>query len=106
MRYSPGFAVFIVLTAAIAIGANTTIFGAVNAIMLRPLPYAESDQLVKLSGAYKGRGSDWSVSLPNAVDWGTQNRSFSDVAYFQSGGYGLAAEGEPERVEALRTSAS
>ena len=53
IRYAPAFASFIIATLAIGIGANTTIFGAVNAILLRPLPYPDSDRLVQLTGEYK-----------------------------------------------------
>jgi predicted permease len=104
MRMTPAFAFFVVVTLAIGIGANTTIFAAVNAILLRPLPYAESERLVQVSGSYTGRGDEWSVSLPNAVDWQKQSHSFDDVAYFQGTGFSLAGEGTPERLEAVRSS--
>ena len=104
IRYSLAFSFFIIATLALGIGANTTIFGAANAVLLRPLPYPESERLVQLSGSYVGRGDDWSVSLPNAVDWGKMSRSFTAVAYFQGTGLSLAGETEPERVEGIRAS--
>ena len=99
---APGLPLFIVATLAIAIGANTTVFSAVNRILLRALPYHEPEQLVAISGSYAGRGDDWSVSLPNAVDWGELNRSFTGVAYYANGSptVTIAGSGEPRRLAA------
>src|SRR5687767_11364430 len=96
IRRSPSFALFIIATLAIGIGANTTIFGVVNAVLLRPLPWADGERLVMLSGAYENRGDDWSVSLPNAVDWGKRARVFDGSAYFQGSSVSLAGD-RPER---------
>ncbi|MGH7469008.1 MAG: ABC transporter permease [Longimicrobiales bacterium] len=106
LRRSPGFALFVILTLAIGIGANTTIFGAVNAILLRPLPYADSDRLIGLTGSYQNRGDDWSVSLPNARDWGRRSHTFDGFGYYQGGSFTLAGQERPERLEATRASAS
>jgi predicted permease len=113
LRYSfrqlgrnPAFAVFVILTLAVGIGANTTIFGAVNAFLLRPFPYAAADRLVGISAAYTGRGDDWSVSLPNALDWGRRSRALEGFGYYQGGSVTLAGNDRPERLETLRASAS
>ena len=106
IRRAPAFAFFIVATLTVAIGANTTIFSAVNALLLRPLPWPESDRMVQLTGSYVGRGDDWSVSLPNALDWRRQNQSFDDLAYYQGASLSLAGDGHPERLRALRSSAN
>ena len=106
IRMNGAFSFFVIATLAVGIGANTTIFSAVNTLLLRPLPYPESDELIQLSGAYVDRGDDWSVSLPNAVSWREASRSFDDIGYYQSAGYSLAGDGEPVRVDAIRTSAN
>jgi putative ABC transport system permease protein len=106
LRRSPGFAAFIIATLAIGIGANTTIFGVVNALLLRPLPYRAGDELVSLTGAYKNRGDDWSVALPNAVDWGKRNRTFSALGFYQGASLTLAGGERPERLEGVSLSAT
>jgi putative ABC transport system permease protein len=106
IRRGPGFALFIIATLAIGIGANTTIFGAVNAVLLRPLPWADGERLVQLSGAYPNRGDDWSVSLPNAIDWGKRSRVLDGSAYYQGGNFTLTGDQRPERIDASRVSAS
>ena len=68
LRKNPGFTSVAVLTLALGIGANTAIFSVVNAVLLRPLAYPDSGQLVWLSE----RGPDWSggsLSYPNFIDW-------------------------------------
>ncbi|MGH7459945.1 MAG: ABC transporter permease, partial [Longimicrobiales bacterium] len=105
LRRSAGFAVFITVTLGIGIGANSTIFSAINAILLRPLPYADSERLIALNGEYTLRGDDWSVSLPNALDWGQRSTSLEGAGYYRENNVTLAGE-QPERLEAVRMSAS
>src|SRR3954468_20364813 len=105
MRRNPAFAFFIIATLAIGIGANTTIFSALNALLLRPLPYKQGDQLMNLSAAYVGRGTDWSVSYPNAADWRAMNKTFTDIGYHQSSNLTLASDNaQPERLQVERMS--
>src|SRR5437660_5447911 len=68
---NPGFTAVAVLTLALGIGANTAIFSVVNAVLLRPLPYPESERLVWLAE----RGPEWnggSISWPNFAVWGAE----------------------------------
>jgi putative ABC transport system permease protein len=104
LRRSPAFAFVVVATLAVGIGANTAIFSVVNALLLRPLPYPESEQLVNLSGAYRDRGNDWSVSYPNARDWRAQSRTLSEAGWFQGASYSLVGGERPERVQGTRAS--
>ena len=72
----PGFSAAAVLTLAIGLGANTAIFSVVNGVLLRPLPFPEPERLSFLT-----REGD--VSLPDAVDWRRESRSFERVAIFK-----------------------
>ena len=98
----PTFAITALLTLAIGIGANTTIFSFVNGILLRPLPYPDSERLVVINETAHKRGiPSMSISFPNFLDWRGQNHLFEDIsAYGQSSSFSLTGAGEPERLEA------
>ena len=96
----PGFTAVIVLTLAIGIGANAAIFGAVNAVLLRPLPFPEPDRLVhvftpsiqrpdRLSGA---------TSPPDFTDWRSTNTAFAEMAAFNRSSFALTGNGSPEQM--------
>ena len=80
---SPGFFVTTVLTLALGIGATTAIFSVVNGVLLRPLPYPESDRIVQLFQSTQD-GTRNSVTEPNFIDWKAQTRSFSAIALSSS----------------------
>src|SRR5262245_33273349 len=86
----PGFTFIAALTLALGIGANTAIFSVVNAVLLRPLPFAESERLVWLWDTTPNN-SALPASLPDFLDWKAQNRSFEHLAAFQSGNMFLDA---------------
>ncbi|HUQ82442.1 MAG TPA: ABC transporter permease [Gemmatimonadaceae bacterium] len=100
VRRTPMVSLFIVATLAVGIGATAAIFSAVDTLLLRPI-YADEHQLVKLNGAYKNRGDEWSVSLPNAGDWASRNRSFSSVAWYQRVSMTLNDAGSPDRIQVV-----
>ncbi len=97
---SPGFAVVAILTLALGIGANTAIFSVVNGVLLRPLPYAQPDQLVRISTNWTN-GTDGGVSGPEYLDYRAQAKSFQDVAMHGSMFARMNisfGEGDPEQV--------
>ncbi|HEV3278768.1 MAG TPA: ABC transporter permease [Terriglobia bacterium] len=109
---NPGFTIVAMLTLALGIGANTTIFSVINATLLKPVPFPDPDRLV-LVFETSGKGPDNYniVSAPNYWDFKRENHVFEDIAIFDSGGrgYNLSATGtkqEPEQVSGLRVSAS
>ena len=78
---NPGFTAIAVLTLALGIGANTAIFSVVNAVLLRPLPYKDSDRLVMVWEVDQKKGVNHvQVSAPNYVDWRDQNEVFEQMA--------------------------
>ncbi len=99
----PGFAAIAALTLALGIGANTAIFTVVNAVLIRPLPFPESENLVLLN-EYNSQ-MQMSVSYPNFADWRDQNKSFEKIGVYNRGSYNLVGSGEPERIQAARMSA-
>ncbi len=105
MMKSPGFAVVAILTLALGIGANTTIFSVVNGVLLNPLPYPDSNRLVTLFHN-KPNFQKGSISYLNFLDWQRDSRSFDAmVAYRNSGGMTLTGSGEPENVKSEMVSA-
>ncbi len=100
----PGFTAIAALTLALGIGANTAIFSVVNALLLRPLPYPHSENLVLLRERSDTFESG-SVSYPNYLDWRAAQRGFTDLALFRRDGANLSGtngEAVPERVGAAR----
>jgi putative ABC transport system permease protein len=97
---SPGFALVAVLTLALGIGANTAIFSVVRAVLLRPLPYSEPEQLVWM----QEEGSDVqnrAVSYPNFRDWRARNHTFQAMSTTRGWRMTLTGDGgEPERLDA------
>jgi hypothetical protein len=75
LRQNPGFTAVAILTLALGIGANTAIFSVVNAVLLRPLPYPESDRLVALNERNLSGGGG-AIAWLNYLDWKAQQSSF------------------------------
>jgi len=104
MRKSPGFAIVAILTLALGIGANTTIFSVVNGVLLNPLPYPDADRLVVLFHN-KPNFLKGSISYPNFLDWQRDNRCFEAMAAFRNGDAKLTGAGEPENLSGRMVSA-
>jgi putative ABC transport system permease protein len=96
---SPGFTAVAVLTLALGIGANTAIFSAVDAVLLRPLPYPQSDRLVDLS-AGTSEPVRFAISYPDLLDFRAMTRDFTGVAGYSSQRYNLTGAGDPREVQA------
>lgn len=101
----PGFTLVAALTLALGIGANTAIFSAVNAVLLKPLPFPESEQLVDLAETFKPNGYG-SVSVPNFEDWKKQNDVFTGIAAYQFRSFNLQSGDTPQRIPGISVSAN
>jgi hypothetical protein len=95
-----------VLTLALGIGANTTIFSVLNAVWLRPLPYPEADQLTLVWRRNTKRGDDSYLASGNYHDLLRQNQSFAQMAVISDHDFSLTGRGEPERLQGQSVSAS
>lgn len=104
---SPGFAIVAVLCIAIGIGANTTIFSVVNAMLLRPFPYADPDRIVSVRETQVKNDIDGAdFSYPDYQDLREQSKAFSQVAAHTGRSLTFSGTEEPERVQGAAVSAS
>jgi putative ABC transport system permease protein len=93
---SPGFTLGAILTLGLGIGASTSMFSAVNAVVLRPLPYKDADRLVFAWA--KAGDSTLAASYPEYLDWKQRSRSFSELSCWRGQSVNLTGGDEPERV--------
>ena len=100
----PGFTLLMASMLAIGVGANTAIFSVVNAVVLRPLPYDDPEQLY-IVGSLRG-GRIQALSAPEFLALRDQVRGFQELATAIDVNLNLTGEGEPERVEAARVTAN
>jgi len=107
MIKSRAFTAVAVLALALGIGANSAIFSVVNTVLLRPLPFEESDRLLMVWETSVKRGQKQvPASVANFVDWQNQNSVFEHVAAFNDESFILTGGAEPERIPGMRISAS
>jgi putative ABC transport system permease protein len=104
LRYSarslvknPGFALLAMLTIALAVGANTSIFTAVEGVLLKSFSFPDAERLVVVNGVSKSQ-PNMSVSFPDYLDWRAEQRVFVDLAARTPAGGVISGIGEPERV--------
>jgi putative ABC transport system permease protein len=102
----PGYTAVAALTLALGIGANTAIFSVVNAVLLRPLPFAAPERLVYAEGADLRDGSKGgSISAPDFLDYREQNHVFERLAAFMPQSFTVTGDGSAsERIESARVS--
>ena len=101
---NPGISIIVVIALALGIGANSAIFSVVNAVLLRPLPYEESERLVFLNEKSPVL-DEMSISYPNFSDWRAQNQTFEKIGVYNRASYNLTGVGEAERIVTGQVSA-
>jgi putative ABC transport system permease protein len=110
LRKSPGFTAVAVITLALGIGANTAIFSVVNGVLLRPLPFASPERLVRVwhvppAKSFPGMPT-FAVSAANYLDWQRQNHVFGEMAIYSFRGFTLTGTDKPEQVDACAASSA
>src|SRR6184192_2951865 len=104
---NPSFTIIAVIALALGIGANSAIFSVVNAVLLRPLPFKNPEQLVMVweNATHLGFPKN-TPSPPNFVDWQKQNTVFTGMAAMSERSFNLTGVGEPERLDGRRVSSN
>ncbi len=107
LRQSPVFTAATVLTMALTIGANTAIFSVVNAVLIRPLPFASPDRLMQVAEKNDRLNiTSFAASVLNYLSWNEQNRSFQGLGAIGAGIYTLTGRGDPEQYNGATISPS
>jgi predicted permease len=105
---NPGFAAVAVLTLALGIGTCTAMFSLVHAVLLRPLPFRDSDRLVWIENVGTGGMSERTTRVDNFLEWHAQNTSFEELAayfaFFDYARFTLIGSGEPQRLRGVSVS--
>jgi putative ABC transport system permease protein len=103
LRKRPGFSIAAILTLAIGIGGNVTVFTIVNALLLRPLPFGErSSRIVTLHSTHRLQPEDWDdsrLSYPDLLDLRRASRSFEDIGGFLSRNFTVTTDADAERLQ-------
>ena len=106
LRRTPGFTIVAAVTLSLGIGASSAIFTVANTVMFRPLPFTDSQRLMRLWESNPEKGwPTFSVSHPNFLDWRAQSQSFERLAAQSSAGFTLTSQAGAEIVRALTVSA-
>jgi putative ABC transport system permease protein len=101
----PGITAVAIIALALGIGANSAIFSVVNTVLLRPLPYANPEQLMMVKETNLPRGeADIGVSTPDFREWRDRNQVFERMAAYAATNFNISGGGEPERVRGVLTS--
>src|ERR1700716_656777 len=104
----PGFTAIAVITLALGIGANTAIFSVVNGVLLRPLPFKDSERLVLVwnRGAEAAGGDRTPLAVADLLDWRAQNHSFESIGAFGTGTLSYSGGQDPEQVREVSVTAN
>lgn len=99
LRKAPGFSAVVVIILALGVGANTTVFSIIDAVLLRPLPYATPKQLVEVETSQEQHYESSNVSYPDFFDWRTQNHSFKHLLAYHDTTNTLTGVGHPLQLD-------
>jgi putative ABC transport system permease protein len=103
----PGFTAVAVITLALGIGANSAIFSAINALLLKPLPIPNQDRVVAIWDKNPSRGYEHNeVAFANYLDWRAQNHSFDQLALERWWSTNLTGGDQPERIQGFQVTAN
>jgi len=103
---NPGFTFLVAIILALGIGANSAMFSVVDAVLLRPLPFHDPDQLLQLNETESAEGHFPLTGL-DFLDWRAQNQTFADMSvYSHPRSYNASVGGEPERASVVETQAN
>ena len=105
LRRNPAFATIAVVTLALGIGANAAIFSVVNAVLLRPLPWADPGRAVMIWSKWTAFDKTW-VSAGEVLDYRRRTQTLSEVGAWSDGQVNITGDGEPERVPAAQVTAN
>jgi len=103
----PGFTLIAVITLAVGIGANTAIFSAIHALLLKPLPFPELDRVVAIWDKFPSRGVMHNeVTVANYLDWQSQTQSLEQLALYRWWNANLTGIDPPERIQGFLVTAN
>jgi putative ABC transport system permease protein len=105
LRKNPGFALVVIVTLALGIGANAAMFSFVDAVLINPLRFPDSSQLVVISEADR-QGERMSLSVPNFQDMSTRSQSFQEFAGFRYVSFNLMGVDTPQRLRGQAVTAN
>jgi len=107
VRRNPGFSAIAIATLALGIGANAAMFSVVDAVLIRPLPYADADQLVMVWEDASSIGYPRGTPSPGLwQEWRRSNAVFTDIAATRASAANLSGGDEPEQLQGRRVTAS
>jgi putative ABC transport system permease protein len=106
LRKAPGFTLTAVLVLALGVGANTAVFSIIDAVLLRSLPYTDSDRLLWIGEVIKGNTVDEVTLTPDFLNWREQNHAFTAIGAFNVLTRTLTGVAEPVQIRTVKASSA